>query len=113
MHRGEIWWANLPEPRGSEPGDRRPVLVLQSNSFNRSGIQTVVSIVLTSNLRLADAPGNVLLPARESGLPKDSVANVSQIVTIDKSFFTDCVGVLPDHLFRRIEAGVRLVTGLH
>ena len=73
MERGEIWWAQLPDPTASEPGFRRPVVIIQSNAFNRSRIRTVIAVVLTSNLRLAEAPGNVLVPASESGLPKDSV----------------------------------------
>ena len=80
MIRGAIWWAELPDPVASEPGYRRPVLIIQSNAFNRSRIHTVIAVVITANLRLADAPGNVRLAARESGLPKDSVANVSQII---------------------------------
>ncbi|HEY2115504.1 MAG TPA: type II toxin-antitoxin system PemK/MazF family toxin, partial [Candidatus Angelobacter sp.] len=80
MTRGEIWWADLPNLRGSEPGFRRPVLVIQANSFNQSEIRTVIVAVLTGNLRLAEAPGNVLLPARISGLPRDSAVNVSQLL---------------------------------
>ena len=85
IHRGEIWWADLAEPRGSEPGFRRPILILQADAFNRSRIETTIGVVLTSNLGLVEAPGNVLVPKRHSGLPKDSVANVSQIVTIDRT----------------------------
>ena len=82
MERGEVWWAELPDPVASEPGFRRPVVIVSSNAFNRSRIRTVLAVVLTSNLRLSEAPGNVLLAAAESGLPKDSVANVSQVVTL-------------------------------
>lgn len=110
--RGEIWWADLPDPRGSEPGFRRPVMVVQSNSFNRSAIQTVLVAVITGNLSLADAPGNVLLPARVSGLPKDSVVNVSQLYTLDRSFLTDEVGRLPSRLLADVDAGLRLVLDL-
>ena len=85
MQRGEIWWAELKAPIASEPGYRRPVLLIQSDAFNRSRIQTVIAVALSTNLRLAAAPGNVLLPAAETGLPKDSVANSSQIITVDKS----------------------------
>ena len=85
LQRGEIWWADLPEPRRSEPGYRRPVLVIQANSFNRSRIQTVLVAVVTGNVELALAPGNVLLPADSSGLPRDSVVNVSQILTLDEA----------------------------
>ena len=112
MGRGEIWWADLPEPRGSEPGYRRPVLVIQSNSFNQSGIRTVVVAILTGNLRLADAPGNVLLPAKATGLPRDSVVNVSQLLTLDRSFLTEEVGKLPSHVLADVDAGLRLVLEL-
>ena len=112
MTRGEIWWADLPEPRGSEPGYRRPVLVIQSNSFNQSGIRTVVVAILTGNLRLADAPGNVLLPAKATGLPRDSVVNVSQLLTLDRSFLTEEIGKLPSHVLADVDAGLRLVLEL-
>ncbi len=84
ISQGEVWWADLGEPRGSEPGFRRPVVVVQNDSFNRSKIATVVCVPLTSNLHWAQAPGNVTLSAKATGLPKDSVANVSQVVTLDK-----------------------------
>jgi mRNA interferase MazF len=112
IQRGEIWWADLPEPEASEPGFRRPVLVIQSDGFNRSRIATVVILVITANLRLADAPGNVLLPRRLTGLSKDSVANVSQVLTIDKMFLTEKVGSLPPTLLRDVENGLRLVMAL-
>ena len=112
MQRGEIWWANLSTPRGSEPGYRRPVLILQQDDFNRSRIATVIAVILTSNLRLQSAPGNVLLNARDSGLPKDSVANVSQVVTLDKSVLTERVAALSPAKLKQIENGVRLVLGL-
>ena len=112
IQRGEIWWASLPEPVRSEPGYRRPVLVLQSDDFNRSRIATVVAVVITSNARLSQAPGNVFLPRNLSGLPKDSVANVSQIVTIDRGFLIERAGVLPRHIIDQIERGVRLVLSL-
>ena len=89
MIRGAIWWAELPDPLASEPGYRRPVLIIQSNAFNQSRIHTVIAVVITANLRLADAPGNVRLVASETGLPKDSVANVSQIITVDKTFLVE------------------------
>jgi len=110
--RGEIWWADLPEPRGSEPSFRRPVLVIQANSFNRSRIQTVIVAVISSNLRLADAPGNVLLPASVSGLPRDSVVNVSQLLTLDRDFLTEAVSKLPGRLMAEVDAGLRLVLEL-
>lgn len=86
MYRGEIWWANLPDPVGSEPGYRRPVLVVQDDTFTQSRITTVIVVVITSNIQLAEAPGNVLLPHAVSGLPRDSVANISQVFTVDKTF---------------------------
>ena len=85
VKRGEIWWAVLPRPRGSEPGYRRPVLIVQSDTFNESKIQTVIAVVITSTVRLAEAPGNVALTRRQGGLPKRSVVNVSQVVTLSKS----------------------------
>ena len=112
VRRGEIWWASLPEPVGSEPGDRRSVLVVQADSFNRSRIRTVVAVVLTTNLRLAEAPGNVLLPREDSGLPKDSVANVSQVVTADRRFLTEKIRVLPVDLVRAVDQGLLLVFDL-
>jgi mRNA interferase MazF len=112
MERGEIWWAELPDPTASEPGFRRPVVVVQSNAFNRSRIRTVIAVVLTSNLRLAEAPGNVLVPSSDSGLPKDSIANVSQVVTVDRAFLTERCGRLPAHLIRSVDEGLRLVLSL-
>ncbi|MDQ3254225.1 MAG: type II toxin-antitoxin system PemK/MazF family toxin [Acidobacteriota bacterium] len=109
MNRGDIWWANLPEPAGSGPGYRRPVLVLQSNAFNQSRISTVVVLVITKNVQLAKAPGNVLLTPRMSGLDIDSVVNVSQILTLDKSLLTEYVSSLTEAKMAKIEAGVRLV----
>lgn len=109
MLRGEVWWASLGEPRGSGPGYRRPLLIVQSDSYNRSRIQTVLAAVITSNTRLAEAPGNVLLPSRTAGLPRESVVNVSQLVTIDKRFLVKRAGKLrTDHL-RAVEDGLRLV----
>ncbi len=112
IRRGEIWWANLPEPVGSEPGYRRPVLVIQSNEFNRSRIATVIAVVVTSNVRLAQAPGNVFLSARQSKLPQDSVANVSQVLTVDKNFLTEKVSMLPVYLLEQVEKGLRLALHL-
>lgn len=112
MTRGEIWWADLPDPRGSEPGFRRPVLVIQANSFNRSRIQTVIVAVISSNLRLAEAPGNVLLPAHASGLARDSIINVSQLITLDRSFLTEAVGKIPGRVMSEVDAGLRLVLEL-
>jgi mRNA interferase MazF len=112
MQRGEIWWASLPEPTGSGPGYRRPVLVIQADDFNRSRIATVIVLVVTSNVKLALAPGNVLLSRRATGLPQDSVANVSQLITIDKWLLTEQAGILPPGLLRQIEDGLRLVLAL-
>ena len=112
MERGEVWWAQLPTPIASEPGFRRPVLIIQSNTFNRSRIRTLLAVVLTSNLRLAEAPGNVSIPASEAGLPKDSVANVSQVITIDRAFLTDKCGKLPSSLMRTVDEGLRLALSL-
>ena len=112
MRRGEIWWASLKTPGGSSPGFRRPVLIIQSNEFNRSRISTVLVAVITSNLALANAPGNVRIPARASGLKKASVVNVSQIITIDKSFLAGCVGTVKANYMREVEDGLRLVLGV-
>jgi len=112
MRRGEIWWASFPEPHGSGPGYRRPVLVLQTDDFNRSRIGTVVVVVITSNIALAAAPGNLLLKSQVAGLPKDSVVNVSQIITVDKQFLTDRVKTLDPRIFGEVEDGLRLVLGL-
>lgn len=109
IQRGEIWWADLPEPRRSEPGYRRPVLVVQADSFNLSRIQTAIVAAITSNIELAAAPGNVLLPAREVGLPRDSVVNVSQLLTLDRGFLTEHAGTLPSRLQRLVDEGLRTV----
>jgi mRNA interferase MazF len=112
IRRGEIWWATLPDPRASEPGYSRPVLVVQSDAFNRSRIQTILAVVVTSTTRLAGAPGNVLLSRRESGLPKTSVANVSQVITIDKRFLTRKVRSVPKRVVNQVDAGLRLALSL-
>ncbi len=110
--RGEIWWANLPEPIGSSPGFRRPVLVVQSDLFNQSKIQTVVVAVITKNLELAKAPGNVSISTRVSRLPVDSVINVSQVITIDKNLLAEFVSTVPNKKMDKIEEGLRLVLSL-
>lgn len=110
--RGEIWWALLPNPRGSEPGFRRPVVIVQANSFNRSAIRTVLALALTSNLTLADAPGNVLLSADVTGLPKDSVANVSQLLNLDKRHLLEKVSQLSLHEMGLIDEGLRKILDL-
>ena len=112
IKRGEIWWARLRPPRGSEPGFRRPILIVQCNEFNKSRIQTVIAAILTSNLRLKDAPGNVFLPARITRLPRDSVANLSQIVTLDKSYLIERVHRLSPEKQMEIDQGLRLVLNL-
>lgn len=112
MRRGEIWWASLPEPSGSGPGYRRPILIVSANSFNESRISTVIAAVITSNLRLADAPGNVRLQARGLGLSKPSGVNVSQIITVDKSLLTQRVGRLTPRLLAAVDDGIRLVLSL-
>jgi len=109
--QGEVWWADLAEPRGSEPGYRRPVLVVQGDAFNRSAIATVVVVPLTSNLRWSDAPGNALLRARSTGLPRDSVANVSQIVTLDRAALTDRIGRISAAKLELVLRGIDLVLG--
>jgi mRNA interferase MazF len=112
VRRGEIWWASLPEPSGSGPGFRRPLLIVSANNFNESRINTVITAVITSNLRLADAPGNVRLPSKGVGLSKPSVVNVSQVITVDKSFLTERVGKLTPRLLSEVEQGLRLVLSL-
>lgn len=112
MKRGEVWWASLPEPTGSGPGYRRPVLVIQSNPFNQSRISTVVIAVVTSNLALAEAPGNVRLAKSDAGLPRASIVNVSQVLTIDRALLTLRVKSLPERVMRRLDEGLRLVLGL-
>jgi mRNA interferase MazF len=109
--QGDVFWADLPEPTGSGPGLRRPVLIVQGDAFNRSRIATVVAVTLTSNLRLAIAPGNVSLRARATGLPKDSVANVSQIVTIDRRLLTERTSHISRSLFQTVLSGIDLVLG--
>jgi len=111
ISEGDIWWAELGEPGGAAPGYRRPVVVIQGEAFNRSRIGTVVCVSLTSNMRWADAPGNVRLGAHETGLPKDSVANVSQLVTLDRADLVDRAGALPRARLGLILAGVDIVLG--
>jgi mRNA interferase MazF len=112
IHRGDLYWAALPEPAGSGPGYRRPVLVLQSDDFSASAIRTVIVAAVSTNLRLAAAPGNVLCRRRETRLPRDSVVNVSQVLTIDKSLLAERVGRLPAPKLREVEEGLRLVLQL-
>ena len=111
ISQGEIWWADLPSPTGSGPGFRRPVIVVQGDALNRSRISTTVCVPLTSNLKWDLAPGNLRLTARLTGLPKDSVANVSQIVAVDKDLLTDRVGKLPRHKLELVLSGIDVVLG--
>lgn len=112
IHRGEIYLVDLREPTGSEPGRRRPVLIVSSDRFNQSNIDTVMAVAITSNLRLAAAPGNVELSPETSGLDRDSVANVSQIVTIDKALLSDWVGRVDPATMRLIDVGMGLALDL-
>jgi mRNA interferase MazF len=109
--QGHVYWANLPDPTGSGPGFRRPVLVVQGDALNRSHLKTVVCVPLTSNLRWAEAPGNVLLPAKATGLPKDSVANSSQLITLDRALLTQEVGKLSKRQLDLILSGIDIVLG--
>ena len=112
LARGDVWWADLRDPQGSEPGYRRPVLIVQNDAFNRSRLRTVIAVALTGNVRLVDAPGNVLIPSRVAGLSRDSVANVSQVITVDRSALTERVGRLPRSLIEQVEDGLRLALAL-
>ena len=109
MNRGEVWWAELDEPRASEPGYRHPVVVVSSNEFNHSAINTVLAAVITSNFRLVNAPGNFPVSGDDSGLPRDSVVNVSQLITLDKSFLTDQSGSLSASNILDLNEGLKLV----
>ena len=111
IEQAEVWWADLDEPTGSEAGYRRPVVVVQGNALNRSRIGTAACVPLTSNLRWADAPGNVLLPGHETGLARDSVANVSLIVALDKQQLTERVRKIPRRRFELILAGIVTILG--
>lgn len=112
MKRGELWWASLPAPTGSGPGFRRPVVVVQSKPFNDSHIATVIVAVVTSNLALAAAPGNVRLAKSEAGLPKAPVVNVSQLITLDRSLLTSKVKTLSSRAMSQVDEGLRLVLAL-
>ena len=107
--QGEVWWADLPDPVGSGPGFRRPVLIVQGEALNRSRLATVICVPLTSNVRWANAPGNVLLPARSTGLPRDSVAHVSQIVALDRSLLTERVGRIARRQIELVLKGIELI----
>lgn len=111
VSQGDVCWADLPAPIGSGPGFRRPVVVVQGDALNRSRLATTICVPLTSNLKLAEAPGNVLLHATTTGLPKDSVANVSQLVAFDRTLITGLVGRLPRGQLNLLFAGIDLVMG--
>lgn len=111
VSQGDVWWADLGEPRGAEPGFRRPVVVVQGNAVNRSRLATVVCVPLTSNLTWANAPGNTLLPARATGLPKDSVANATQIVALDRSVLLEQPGRIGAKLLAQVLHGIDVVLG--
>jgi len=111
ISQGDVWWADLPEPIGSGPGFRRPVVVIQGDSINRSKISTVVCVPLTSNLKWANAPANLRLSQRATGLPKESVANVSQILTLDKNVLTERVGKISRSQLQLLLSGIDIVLG--
>lgn len=111
ISQGDVCWASLDEPAGSAPGLRRPVTIVQGDAFNASRLATTIVVPLTSNLRLAAAPGNVVLAARRTGLPKDSVANVSQIITIDRELLSERVGQLIEGDLQLVLAGIDIVLG--
>jgi mRNA interferase MazF len=110
--RGEIWWADLGPKRGSAPAWRRPVLVVSADAFNRARITTVTVVAITSNLRLGAAPGNVALATGSAGLDRDSIVNVSQVVTLDKSDLRKRLGILDGLQMEQVDAGLRLALGL-
>ncbi len=109
MKKGEIWWASLASPRASEPGYRRPVVVVSSDEFNQSHIATLIAAVVTSNLRLAEAPGNFVLKKKSSCLSRESVVNVSQLLTLDKQYCFEKIGKLTQKQFQTLNEGLRLV----
>lgn len=112
MKRGEIWWASLPAPHGSPPGNRRPVVIVQSNEFNEGRIQTVIVAAITSNLSLGAAPGNIVIPRRRAGVLRKPVVNVSQLLTVSKSLLTERIGRLDESLSHRLDQGLRMVLAL-
>jgi mRNA interferase MazF len=112
MKRGEIWWARLPAPFGAAPGYKRPILVIQANAFNISHIATVITATITSNLVLAEAPGNVFIDTTDSGLPQPSVINISQIITLDRRLLEQKVKTIPGILMDKVDAGLKLVLAL-
>ena len=110
--RGDVCWADLGEPRGSKPAKRRPVLVIQADPYNDSRLSTTLAAVITSNTGLATMPGNVFVPAIASGLPRDSVVNVTALITVDKTDLEPAVGRLPAFLLHEVDRGLRRVLGL-
>ncbi|MCU7938841.1 MAG: type II toxin-antitoxin system PemK/MazF family toxin [gamma proteobacterium symbiont of Bathyaustriella thionipta] len=112
MKKGDIWWASLDEPIGSEPGYRRPVIIISSNDFNRSQIRTVIVAIITSNLCLADAPGNFKLSKKSTATDRDSVVNISQLMTLDKSFLTEHIGKLSRKQLNFLDESLKLVLKL-
>jgi mRNA interferase MazF len=112
IERGEIWWADLPEPKGSMPGYKHPIVIVQSDRFNRSSLATVIGVVVSTNLRLADMPGNVELTPSQSGLPRRSVVNVTQIVTANRTDLIEMVGRVSIRKLEQIEKGLRTVLSL-
>lgn len=112
VERGEIWWADLPEPKGSMPGYRHPILIVQSDRFNRSNLDTVIGIIITTNLRLASMPGNTVLTPRQSGLPEESVISITQVVTANRSDLIEFVGTISVTKMEQVENGLRLVLSL-
>jgi len=109
MVKGEIWWADLPYPRGSEPAKKRPVLVIQGNAFNRSNINTVICVVITTNQHYSGSPANLLLEKAVSKLPSTSVANFSQILTVDKSYFISLVSMVPKPILEKIDECIKTI----
>ncbi len=112
MMRGEIWWADFGIPFGSEPGFRRPVVIVQDDTFNKSKINTIIVLPLTTNLRLENAPGNIFLEKKESTLPKDSIIIVSQLYAIDKQRLLEKIIKINNSIMREIENGIMLVLGI-
>lgn len=112
VERGEIWWADLGESRGSSPSFERPVLIVQSNDFNKTRINTLIAAIITTNLRLAKMPGNVALSKRASGLEEESVINVSQIFTLDRQDLLERAGALSERRMEQVDEGLRLVLNL-
>ncbi len=110
--RGEIWWADLGEPRGSSPGFERPVLIIQSDTFNQTQIKTLIVAIITSNLRLADLAGNIQLSIRTSGLEKESVVNLTQLFTIDRQDLLEFISALSERKMEQVDEGLRLILAL-